>query len=312
MTCGAKRRCSWCKIRNATDHNHSRAASQVISATVSRTGGKSQRHRPDPSFILDIYGDCWSIAIDGEAHTMFHADRNVETIIPIGNPLQKVRLDTAGTARMSAARLFRRLHELGASSEVILAALEELESEREQHDCHLDAERAKRDQRLARDRDRKARKRATKRIDVVSADCPRTPPPPKCPPHTPPITTSSVEPDGSTAPVGVPVYTDARHELWGEGVKILVSLGVPERQTRSMIGSWLKQTRDDAPTGARRDSACTRSPRCRSDPLGNARAHKPTNGGSSGKALNGGFAQNSVAFAIRTAEHASAASDHDT
>jgi len=43
-----------------------------------------------------------------------------------------------------------------------------------------------------------------------------------------------------------PVYTDSRHELWGEGVPILISLGLPEVRARSMIGSWLKQTRDDA------------------------------------------------------------------
>lgn len=48
--------------------------------------------------------------------------------------------------------------------------------------------------------------------------------------------------------VGAPVYTDSRHELWGEGVPILVSLGVVEKQARKMIGSWLKSTKDDAQT----------------------------------------------------------------
>jgi hypothetical protein len=43
-----------------------------------------------------------------------------------------------------------------------------------------------------------------------------------------------------------PVYTDSRHELWGEGPPILISLGVAEKQARSMIGSWLKSTKDDA------------------------------------------------------------------
>jgi hypothetical protein len=43
-----------------------------------------------------------------------------------------------------------------------------------------------------------------------------------------------------------PLYTDSRHELWGVGVPILISLGVAEKQTRSMIGSWLKATKDDA------------------------------------------------------------------
>lgn len=43
----------------------------------------------------------------------------------------------------------------------------------------------------------------------------------------------------------MPKYTDAVHELFGEGVPALVSLGVPERQARSMIGSWRKQARED-------------------------------------------------------------------
>jgi hypothetical protein len=42
-----------------------------------------------------------------------------------------------------------------------------------------------------------------------------------------------------------PVYTDSRHELWGEGVSILISLGVADKQARSMIGLWLKSTKDD-------------------------------------------------------------------
>jgi hypothetical protein len=45
--------------------------------------------------------------------------------------------------------------------------------------------------------------------------------------------------------VGAPIYTDSRHELWGEGVPILISLGVAERHARSMIGSWLKLMKDN-------------------------------------------------------------------
>lgn len=50
----------------------------------------------------------------------------------------------------------------------------------------------------------------------------------------------------ATAPAGAPVYTDSRHELWGEGVPILVSLGVAESSARGNIGRWLKTMRDDA------------------------------------------------------------------
>lgn len=45
---------------------------------------------------------------------------------------------------------------------------------------------------------------------------------------------------------GSPVYTDSRHELWGEGVPILISMGVSNTQSRQMIGTWLKTMHDDA------------------------------------------------------------------
>lgn len=44
----------------------------------------------------------------------------------------------------------------------------------------------------------------------------------------------------------VPAYTDAKHELWAEGVPILISLGENEGRSRQMVGLWLKQTSDDA------------------------------------------------------------------
>ena len=43
-----------------------------------------------------------------------------------------------------------------------------------------------------------------------------------------------------------PVYTDSKHELWGEGVPILISLGLSEGRARQMIGTWRKHTHDDA------------------------------------------------------------------
>jgi uncharacterized protein YdaU (DUF1376 family) len=52
--------------------------------------------------------------------------------------------------------------------------------------------------------------------------------------------------EAKASDAGAPVYTDSRHELWGEGVPILISQGVAEKQARSMIGSWLKSTKDDA------------------------------------------------------------------
>ena len=43
-----------------------------------------------------------------------------------------------------------------------------------------------------------------------------------------------------------PVYTDDKHRLFGEGVPILIQLGLAEGRARQMIGKWLKDTRDDA------------------------------------------------------------------
>jgi len=43
-----------------------------------------------------------------------------------------------------------------------------------------------------------------------------------------------------------PVYTDSVHELWGEGVPILASLGCKDREARSNIGRWLKDVKNDA------------------------------------------------------------------
>jgi hypothetical protein len=43
-----------------------------------------------------------------------------------------------------------------------------------------------------------------------------------------------------------PVYTDSKHELWGEGVPILVSLGLTDRAARTNIGRWLRDVSDDA------------------------------------------------------------------
>jgi uncharacterized protein YdaU (DUF1376 family) len=51
------------------------------------------------------------------------------------------------------------------------------------------------------------------------------------------------DPKGSGAEA--PVYTDSRHELWSEGVPILMAFGEKEASARKLIGSWLKQTGDD-------------------------------------------------------------------
>jgi uncharacterized protein YdaU (DUF1376 family) len=63
----------------------------------------------------------------------------------------------------------------------------------------------------------------------------------------PTTTTTTIDSEVSTSGADAPpIYTDSRHELWGEGVPILVSLGVSNREARSNIGRWLKSTSDDA------------------------------------------------------------------
>lgn len=53
------------------------------------------------------------------------------------------------------------------------------------------------------------------------------------------------EPNGSDAKAS-PIYTDSTHELWGEGIPILRNLGVSERDARSNVGRWLRETKNDA------------------------------------------------------------------
>lgn len=53
--------------------------------------------------------------------------------------------------------------------------------------------------------------------------------------------------NGAVAPPD-PVYADSKHELWGEGVPILVQLGLKDKAARAMIGRWLRDTGDDALT----------------------------------------------------------------
>lgn len=50
----------------------------------------------------------------------------------------------------------------------------------------------------------------------------------------------------ASAAVAAPVFADSTHELWHEGVAILVQLGLPERASRSNIGRWLRDAKSDA------------------------------------------------------------------
>jgi uncharacterized protein YdaU (DUF1376 family) len=45
-----------------------------------------------------------------------------------------------------------------------------------------------------------------------------------------------------------PVYSDARHELWGEGKRMLAELGIPNSRAGPLIGQWVKEAGDDCPS----------------------------------------------------------------
>ncbi|MFN3890641.1 MAG: hypothetical protein ACK4MV_09595 [Beijerinckiaceae bacterium] len=45
---------------------------------------------------------------------------------------------------------------------------------------------------------------------------------------------------------GKPVTATPKSRLWSEAVPTLIALGIPERQTRSVIGRWLKSNSPDA------------------------------------------------------------------
>lgn len=68
-------------------------------------------------------------------------------------------------------------------------------------------------------------------------------------PIPPKENTSSELPRGSSSAAGAaskPIYTDSKHELWGEGTAILQQLGLSERSAKSNIGRWLKDAKDDS------------------------------------------------------------------
>lgn len=50
----------------------------------------------------------------------------------------------------------------------------------------------------------------------------------------------------ASAASAAPIYADSTHELWHEGVAILVQLGLADKPARSNIGRWLRDAKSDA------------------------------------------------------------------
>lgn len=84
-----------------------------------------------------------------------------------------------------------------------------------------------------------ANRKGDAHAEQVHSTCSDTRVPPK-----PSTNISDTDVSGAEAPLPH-AYTDNRHELWGEGKPILLSLGIPERQCGQLIGRWLKATGDD-------------------------------------------------------------------
>lgn len=51
---------------------------------------------------------------------------------------------------------------------------------------------------------------------------------------------------GDTLAEAAPVYSTAKHELWGEGRRMLGELGISKTKAGSLIGDWMKETGDDS------------------------------------------------------------------
>ncbi len=101
-----------------------------------------------------------------------------------------------------------------------------------------------------REKDRERKRNLRKSADVGGV----CGPPINVPPHPPITTPHSSEADASDADASsakpsisaAPVFETPTDRVWGEGLPDLISLGAPERQARSMIGKWLRDTHDPA------------------------------------------------------------------
>jgi len=133
--------------------------------------------------------------------------------------------------------MIERMAAAGASIELIMIAARAME----------EVSHAQATNRRAKDAERQKRKRGRDLfepqdivVDVVDEDenesrdkrdsAPPEPPQKEVP--TPLRKTTSELPKGSSsdASASQPIYTDSKHELWGEGVPILIQLGVKETQ----------------------------------------------------------------------------------
>jgi hypothetical protein len=65
------------------------------------------------------------------------------------------------------------------------------------------------------------------------------PDPPSPPPDQP------APPAGQPQVLVKPTYLDAKHELWGEGRRMLVELGIAQSRCGALIGGWCKECGDD-------------------------------------------------------------------
>jgi hypothetical protein len=62
------------------------------------------------------------------------------------------------------------------------------------------------------------------------------------------VITPSLRSGGAFAPgeQAIGQYRDAKHELWGEGKKMLADLGISKSQAGELMGRWMKETGDNS------------------------------------------------------------------
>lgn len=149
-----------------------------------------------------------------------------------------------------AATLAKYMLAAGASHDEVVEAIAEMEAQTirmmAEYQAMVAPVRSKGAERQARYRDRNKASQVTESDASDATPSPNKKNPPKNPLKELTLTPSVANATGADAPLADPVYTDSKHELWGEGVPILRQLGVKDREARSNIGRWLRDASDDA------------------------------------------------------------------
>lgn len=139
---------------------------------------------------------------------------------------------------MTVAEMVRAMAAAGATPEVIAIAVEAVEA-RDRRDADRKAERAaaRKRQRLSRDNAATVARHDGDNAATVAPGSPQeiiTQPP------------SRLSEANASASDAEPEPTDPVERVWKMGTALLVEMGVPEKQAKSNIGRWMRDSRNDA------------------------------------------------------------------